>query len=200
MEKSLNKIECFILAAGMSKRMGKVNKLLKIVNNNTVINHTLTNHSESNLDNINLIVGYEKNLILEHIFKSKISIIENKDYEDGMLSSILAINENIDHNTSGILISLADMPYVSSSDINKLIEVFNENNQKIICIPEYIGKLGNPILLPVEIYKNLVDEKNKLSKDRGLKKLILEKKYNYKKVSLSEGVTIDFDTIEDFNL
>ena len=47
---------------------------------------------------------------------------------------------------------------------------------------------------------NLVNEKNKLSKDRGLKNLILEKKYNYKKVSLSEGVTIDFDTIEDFNL
>ena len=118
MEKSLNKIECFILAAGMSKRMGKVNKLLKIINNNTIINHTLTNHSESNIDNINLIVGYEKNLILEHIFKSKISIIENKDYEDGMLSSILAINENIDHNTSGILISLADMPYVSSSAVS----------------------------------------------------------------------------------
>ena len=29
MEKSLEKIDCFILAAGMSKRMGKDNKLLK---------------------------------------------------------------------------------------------------------------------------------------------------------------------------
>lgn len=200
MEKSLNKIECFILAAGMSKRMGKVNKLLKKINDNTVINHTLINHSESNIDNINLIVGYEKNLILDSIINLKFSIIENNNYEDGMLSSILAISENIDHNTSGIIISLADMPYVSSNDINKLIKVFNENNQKIICIPEYSGKLGNPILLPVEIYKSLVNEKDKLSKDKGLKKIILEKKYNYKRVSLSEGVTIDFDTEDDFSL
>lgn len=200
MEKSLNKIECFILAAGMSKRMGKVNKLLKKINDNTVINHTLINHSESNIDNINLIVGYEKNLILDSIINLKFSIIENINYEDGMLSSILAISENIDHNTSGIIISLADMPYVSSNDINKLIKVFNENNQKIICIPEYSGKLGNPLLLPVEIYKSLVNEKDKLSKDKGLKKIILEKKYNYKRVSLSEGVTIDFDTEDDFSL
>ena len=200
MEKSLNKIECFILAAGMSKRMGKVNKLLKKINDNTVINHTLINHSESNIDNINLIVGYEKNLILDSIINLKFSIIENNNYEDGMLSSILAISENIDHNTSGIIISLADMPYVSSNDINKLIKVFNENNQKIICIPEYSGKLGNPILLPVEIYKSLVNEKDKLSKDKGLKKIILEKKYNYKRVSLSEGVIIDFDTEDDFSL
>ena len=200
MEKSLNKIECFILAAGMSKRMGKVNKLLNKINDNTVINHTLINHSESNIDNINLIVGYEKNLILDSIINLKFSIIENNNYEDGMLSSILAISENIDHNTSGIIISLADMPYVSSNDINKLIKVFNENNQKIICIPEYSGKLGNPILLPVEIYKSLVNEKDKLSKDKGLKKIILEKKYNYKRVSLSEGVTIDFDTEDDFSL
>ena len=200
MEKSLNKIECFILAAGMSKRMGKVNKLLKIVNDKTIINHTLTNHSESNIDNIKLIVGYEKNLILDSIINLKFSIIENNNYEDGMLSSILAISENIDHNTSGIIISLADMPYVSSNDINKLIKVFNENNQKIICIPEYSGKLGNPLLLPVEIYKSLVNEKDKLSKDKGLKNIILEKKYNYKRVSLSEGVTIDFDTEDDFSL
>lgn len=200
MEKSLNKIECFILAAGMSKRMGKVNKLLKKINDNTVINHTLINHSESNIDNINLIVGYEKNLILDSIINLKFSIIENNNYEDGMLSSILAISENIDHNTSGIIISLADMPYVSSNDINKLIKVFNENNQKIICIPEYSGKLGNPLLLPVEIYKSLVNEKDKLSKDKGLKKIILEKKYNYKRVSLSEGVIIDFDTEDDFSL
>ena len=200
MEKSLNKIECFILAAGMSKRMGKVNKLLKKINDNTVINHTLINHSESNIDNINLIVGYEKNLILDSIINLKFSIIENNNYEDGMLSSILAISENIDHNTSGIIISLADMPYVSSNDINKLIKVFNENNQKIICIPEYSGKLGYPLLLPVEIYKSLVNEKDKLSKDKGLKKIILEKKYNYKRVSLSEGVTIDFDTEDDFSL
>ena len=116
-----------------------------------------------------------------------------------MLSSILKIDENIDDKTSGILISLADMPFVTSNDINNLIEIFNKNNQELICIPKNHGKLGNPILLPKRIYKDLTKDLSKLSQDKGLKKLILEKKYDFIEVNLSKGVTIDFDTIEDFN-
>ena len=200
MEKSINRIDCFILAAGMSKRMGSENKLLKKINNNIILNQTLINHTESKINNINLILGYQKDIILKYIDQKKISIIENNNFKSGMLSSILKINENISNKTKGILISLADMPFVTSEDINKLIKIFNENNQKIICIPENKGKLGNPLLLPKEIYRDLIKDINKLSNDKGLKKLILNKKYNYIRVSLSEGVTKDFDTIEDFNL
>ena len=200
MEKSINRIDCFILAAGMSKRMGSENKLLKKINNNIILNQTLINHTESKINNINLILGYQKDIILKYIDQKKISIIENNNFKSGMLSSILKINENISNKTKGILISLADMPFVTSEDINKLIKIFNENNQKIICIPENKGKLGNPLLLPKEIYKDLIKNMSKLSNDKGLKKLILDKKYNYIAVSLSEGVTKDFDTIEDFNL
>lgn len=199
MEKSINRIDCFILAAGMSKRMGNENKLLKKINNNTILNQTLKNHIESKIHNINLILGHQKDIILKHIEKNKIFIIENNNFKSGMLSSILKINENISEETTGILISLADMPFVTSEDINKLIEIFNENDQKIICIPENKEKLGNPLLLPKEIYKDLIKDVSKLSNDKGLKKLILDKKYNYIRVSLSEGVTKDFDTIEDFN-
>ena len=199
MEKSIKGIDCFILAAGMSRRMGKENKLLKKINNNTILNQTLMNHIESKVNSINLILGHQKDIILKYIDQNNIFIIENNNYESGMLSSILKINENISDETIGILISLADMPFVTSDDINKLIKIFNENNQKIICIPENKGKLGNPILLPKEIYKDLIKDISKLSSDKGLKKLILDKKYDYIKVSLSEGVTKDFDTLEDFN-
>src|SRR5210317_1748496 len=168
----------------MSKRMGKENKLLKKINNNTILNQTLINHIESKINNINLILGYQKDIVLKYIDQNKIFIIENNNYKNGILSSILKINENIDNETKGILISLADMPFVTSEDINKLIRIFNKNNQKIICIPENKGKLGNPILLPKEIYKDLIKDISKLSNDKGLKKLILDKKYHYIKVSL----------------
>ena len=199
MEKSINRIDCFILAAGMSKRMGNENKLLKKIDNKTILNQTLMNHIESKVNSINLILGHQKDIILKYIDQNNIFIIENNNYESGMLSSILKINENISDETIGILISLADMPFVTSDDINKLIKIFYENNQKTICIPENKGKLGNPILLPKEIYKDLIKDISKLSNDKGLKKLILDKKYDYIKVSLSEGVIKDFDTLEDFN-
>ena len=100
MEKSINRIDCFILAAGMSKRMGNENKLLKKINNNTILNQTLKNHIESKINKINLILGYQKNIILKQINQNKIFIIENNDFKSGMLSSILKINENISDETS----------------------------------------------------------------------------------------------------
>ena len=50
-------------------------------------------------------------------------------------------------------ISLADMPFVTSNDINNLIEIFNKNNQELIYAFKNDGKLGNPILLPKRITK-----------------------------------------------
>ena len=71
MEKSINRIDCFILAAGMSKRMGGENKLLKKINNNIILNQTLINHTESKINNINLILGYQKDTILKYIDQKK---------------------------------------------------------------------------------------------------------------------------------
>ena len=71
MEKSINRIDCFILAAGMSKRMGSENKLLKKINNNIILNQTLINHTESKISNINLILGYQKDIILKYIDQKK---------------------------------------------------------------------------------------------------------------------------------
>ena len=198
MEKSLNNIASFILAAGMSRRMGSENKLLKVYNNKTILNHTLKNHSESNLKNINIIVGHQKDSLLSVLENFEVSVIENNNYTSGMLSSILKINENIDDNTTGVMISLADMPLVSSIDINNIIEKFFLNSEKRICIPEYKEKLGNPMIIPVKIYKNLIKNDDLLS-DKGLKNLILDGGFDIVRVSASSGILKDFDTKEDFN-
>ena len=67
MEQSLSRIACFILAAGMSKRMGSENKLLKKYKNNIILNQTLKNHFESKLKILNIVIGYDKELSLIHI-------------------------------------------------------------------------------------------------------------------------------------
>jgi|TARA_B110000014_G_C20044717_1_gene543165 molybdenum cofactor cytidylyltransferase len=198
LEESLDRIASFILAAGMSKRMGSENKLLKKYNNNTILNQTVKNHSESKLKKINIIIGYDKEEIINALKDFDVIIIENKDFESGMLSSIKKIKNNIDDKVSGIMISLGDMPLVSKDDINHIVEKFLSNFEKKICIPVFNKKLGNPIIIPVNIYKELI-KNDKLFNDKGLKNIILENKYNIIKVNTSSGVLRDFDTEKDFN-
>ena len=198
MEQSLSRIACFILAAGMSKRMGSENKLLKKYKNNIILNQTLKNHFKSKLKILNIVIGYDKESIKKNLRDFNIQIIENLNYMSGMLSSIKEINNHVDENITGIMISLADMPLVSSEDINSIIDAFLLHNEEKICIPESKGRFGNPMIIPVGIYKKIIQNKN-LLKDKGLKSTILDGKFDIIRISTSNGVLKDFDTQEDFN-
>ena len=198
MEQSLSRIACFILAAGMSKRMGSENKLLKKYKNNIILNQTLKNHFESKLKILNIVIGYDKESIKKNLRDFNIQIIENLNYMSGMLSSVKEINNHVDENITGIMISLADMPLVSSEDINSIIDAFLLHNEEKICIPESKGRFGNPMIIPVGIYKKIIQNKN-LLKDKGLKSTILDGKFDIIRISTSNGVLKDFDTQEDFN-
>ena len=198
LEQPLNKVACFILAAGMSKRMGSENKLLKKYKNKIIINQTLKNHSESKLEKLNIIIGHDKESLNDTLKNFQIGVIENDNYMSGMLSSIKRINDYIDNEVTGIMISLADMPLVSSKDINSIIDTFLLHDEKKICIPEFNGRLGNPIIIPLEIYKKIIQNEN-LLKDKGLKSTILDGKFDIVRARSSSGVLKDFDTQKDFN-
>ncbi|MDC0474391.1 nucleotidyltransferase family protein [Hyphomicrobiales bacterium] len=198
MEQPLNKVACFILAAGMSKRMGSENKLLKKYKNKIIINQTLKNHSESKLEKLNIIIGHDKESLKDTLKNFQIGVIENDNYMNGMLSSIKRINDYIDNEVTGIMISLADMPLVSSKDINSILDTFLLHDEKKICIPEFNGRLGNPIIIPLEIYKKIIQNEN-LLKDKGLKSTILDGKFDIVRARSSSGVLKDFDTQKDFN-
>ncbi len=198
LEQPLNKVACFILAAGMSKRMGSENKLLKKYKNKIIINQTLKNHSESKLEKLNIIIGHDKESLKDTLKNFQIGVIENDNYMSGMLSSIKIINDYIDNEVTGIMISLADMPLVSSKDINSILDTFLLHDEKKICIPEFNGRLGNPIIIPLEIYKKIIQNEN-LLKDKGLKSTILDGKFDIVRARSSSGVLKDFDTQKDFN-
>ena len=198
LEQPLNKVACFILAAGMSKRMGSENKLLKKYKNKIIINQTLKNHSESKLEKLNIIIGHDKESLKDTLKNFQIGVIENDNYMSGMLSSIKRINDYIDNEVTGIMISLADMPLVSSKVINSILDTFLLHDEKKICIPEFNGRLGNPIIIPLEIYKKIIQNEN-LLKDKGLKSTILDGKFDIVRARSSSGVLKDFDTQKDFN-
>ena len=189
-------IESFILAAGASKRTGKINKLTKKYKNKPLIEHTIENYLDSNIDCNNIITGFESDKINQIALKFNLVTYYNKDFSKGILSSIKVAIHNIQRQTTGVIIGLGDMPLVKTNDLNLLIDKFISADCKKICIPESYKKIGNPIIFPVKILKMILRDIDAEDRDTGLKSII--KKYNPITVKTSNGVLKDFDNLEDY--
>ena len=82
-------ITAILLAAGESKRIPNENKLLKKFRGKPLINHILKPLIKSKVNKIIIVLGYEHIKIKKLILQSKkITLIINKNYKNGISSSI----------------------------------------------------------------------------------------------------------------
>ena len=137
-------ISAILLASGQSKRMNGENKLTKEIQGIPLIKHSVKNILFSSIDELIVVLGYQKEIIEKLIDKhEKIKFVFNKDFESGMASSIKTGLNHLSEKTEAFFICLGDMPMVNSNIYNQLIKY--KNNKKII-VPTYKGQQGNPVL------------------------------------------------------
>ena len=183
-----NKILKVILAAGLSKRFGLGNKILAKINKKTLIETILDRLIEidSNQNNIIVIGGNDYNSLKKTLKKYDVKIFYNKNYKNGLGSSVSFIFKK-KINKNGIMFIPGDMPLISKKDFKKLINTFVHKKNKIIS-PCYKKQNGNPLIIP-KIHFDLL--KN-LKKDEGARKFLPSKDFIY--VPCSYGTIFDIDT------
>ena len=197
-------ISSILLAAGCSSRMDGENKLIKEINGIPLIKHTIKNILGSSIDEIIVVLGYEKDVIKNLIEDNKkIKFVYNKDYKSGIASSIKTGIKSISNRAEAFFIILGDMPNVSQSIYNKLIKAKYNYNKKVkikykkeFIIPTFEGKNGNPILVSKYAKKKVTNVKG----DCGAKEIIELNKNKALYIPIkNKGVTVDFDYNEDFS-
>jgi len=197
-------ISSILLAAGESSRMKGENKLIKEIKGIPLINYSIKNILASSVDEIVVVTGYEsekvENIIGKH---KKIKFVYNKDFKNGISSSIKKGLNTISNKAEAFFICLGDMPNVNQNIYNKLIKSrFNYNkklrleHKKEIIIPTFDGKNGNPVLFS----KFMKDKIMLIEGDSGAKNIIELNKNKVLNVSFdNEAVILDFDIQEHFN-
>lgn len=183
-----------ILAAGASKRMGSPKQLLPF-EGSSLIQHTIKEALNSACNPIVVVLGANHELILPEIIINPIHIVVNKEWAEGMASSIRAgINAILELRPKlrSVLILLCDQPYVSTDQINKLVEASHITKKSII-ISQYEDSAGVPALFNKEHFLDLRHLKGK----EGAKKLLKDHKDCIYKVPFPLG-SIDIDTPEDY--
>ena len=122
-------ISSILLAAGLSKRMDGENKLTKKIQGIPLIKHSINNILASSIDELIVVLGYQKEIIENIVDKNKkIKFVFNKDFHSGMSSSIKIGLNHVSNNTEAFFICLGDMPMVNPGIYNQLI------NCIIICL------------------------------------------------------------------
>ena len=197
-------ISSILLAAGQSLRMKGENKLVKEIYGVPLIKYAVKNILASTIDELIIVLGHDKDLIENIIgINKKIKFAYNKDFKNGISSSIKTGLNHVSKKSDAFFISLGDMPSINQNIYNKLIKSrFNYNKKlkpkykKEIIIPTFEGKNGNPVL----ISKYAKEKMNKINGDIGAKEIIeLNKNKTLYIPVKSKGVTLDFDYLEDFS-
>ena len=188
------KIPQLLIAAGESKRMGKPKQLLKW-KNYTLIEHQIKHLLDTD-QNVWVILGAHAELITPIINKYPINISLFENWKLGMGATIAhGIKKIIKKSPeiNGILISLVDMPLISSVHLNKLIQTFSKSKNKIVVSKSKDGYLSAPVLFP-SIY---FDDLKKIKGDQGAKKIIKKNSSNLKIVD-GYDLLIDIDTKKEY--
>ena len=179
-----------ITAAGMSTRQGE-NKLLIRLCSETIIEKTINNFLNLNLDSF-IIVGYQKELIvpiLKDRFRNDIQIIENKDYEGGIASSLKAGIRAAGQDYDYFGFYNGDKPFIKVKTIEFILKYLVENKPQIL-VPIYQEQSGHPTFFSKDFVKDI----DAISGDTGGKEVI--KKYPNSVTYLpinDEGIILDMD-------
>ena len=190
-------ISAIILAAGESRRMGMQNKLLLQIDSEVLIRKFVKSVSNSLVDAVLVVVGFEAEKIKAVLHDQSVKFVENPSYEEGMTTSIQSGVKASSNESTGLMICLADMPFAETSDLNLLIQAFNDyqsTESSLIIVPVFQGKRGNPVLFS-EVFR----DKILTHKGEGCREIVRQFPHYVKEVSMeNDNLLRDIDTPEDY--
>ena len=191
-------ISAVILAAGESRRMGKQNKLLLPVGGESLLFKLVKSVCASDVGQVLVVIGYEADKIRLELKDLPLSFVYNPNFSEGMTTSIKSGVKEVSPDCDGLLICLADMPFIKTSDINKLIRAYVLNRikeKRLIVVPVFKGQQGNPVLFSSEFRNDILEHK----KGSGCRGVIMNYPESVKEIEMdNDNMLLDVDTLEDY--
>lgn len=187
-------VSAILLAAGESKRMGRLKQLLPL-GRTTMVEQAIDNLLNSKVNEVIVVLGHRAEEIMRKIATKPVKIAVNPVYHQGMSTSIIAGLKLVDDGARAVMLALADQPFIDSQTINRLIDEFCDHNRGII-IPTYQSRRGHPIIFAIK-YK---EELSSLKGDVGGRQIMEHHPDDVLEVAVaSPGINIDIDTTDDYN-
>ena len=160
-----------LLAAGSSRRMGAQNKLLLPIDNGlSMIRWIAQTYLDTNIDTLIVVTGFQHEAIRKALLGLNVEFVHNHDYQTGQASSVARGIESLSEQYDCALIGLADMPFITSDLINRLIKSHDllPKPEVRITMPIIDGRRANPVIWGRAFF----DELQAISGDEGGRQIL----------------------------
>ncbi|NMO96390.1 nucleotidyltransferase family protein [Paenibacillus lemnae] len=181
-----------VLAAGLSRRMGRPKQLLPIGGETLlryVVKKALTVPHASVA-----VVGSGESLMKQQCEDLPVVWIENRDAHDGMSTSIKAgISYAQDCSAGSVMILLGDQPGMDPGVLAGMAGAFGAGSSGMLQA-RYEGKPGHPVMFDRRFFPELL----KLEGDTGAKPLLQRHADSLQFWDVNTPVPVDLDTPEEY--
>ncbi len=185
----MKKVSGIILASGESRRFGE-NKLFYKINGKMLIEYTIENARNSLLYEKIIVFNPAVNYSVLNLNGFKIAI--NYDYKNGMSTSIAAGLRKVENNIDGVMILLGDSPLIDQNIINRMINIYSQNDAGIVSAYNS-GIPVNPAIFSSKYFNDLLNLKG----DVGGRFILRNHPEDIIRVEIDNNALLDIDTKED---
>ena len=183
-------IHVLVLAAGASRRFGSHKQLVRI-NGRPMLHSAVSRAVEIGGHSVSVVLGANAGELAPLLRHSPASVVINRDWDQGMASSIRAGVAQLSSVVDGLLVMLADQPAVSVEDLRRLVTAWRRQTDYVVAA-QYSGTSGAPAIFPAWLFRELTE----LRGDRGAGVVIQRHADRLVRVPMPSAAT-DIDTPED---
>ena len=183
-------LHVIVLAAGAATRFGAAKQLAQ-VNGRPMLHLAVMRAVEVAGQSVTVVLGAHAADITPLLRHTGASVVINRDWAEGMASSVRAGVARIPAAADGVLLMLADQPAVTADDLRRLQDTWRRQPRCRVAA-QYAGTAGVPAIFPREDFAAL----SGLRGDAGARALLKAGGERVVRVPLP-GAAIDIDTPED---
>ena len=190
-------IPAIVLAAGKSSRMGRPKAALAMADGDTFITRIVRTFTAASVGDVVVVVGHDGKAVIDAFAASELDarFVDNPDYEQGQLSSLLAGLRVVDRpGVVAALVTLVDVPLVSAATVRAVVDRYRQTHAPIVR-PVRGAEHGHPVLID----RSLFDALRRADPSVGAKAVIRANASAAGDVAVDDaGAFADADTPEDY--
>ena len=178
-----------ILAAGASSRLGEPKQLVKL-GGRPALHRVISSASQIAGQDVTVVLGAKAKEMTHLLNRTSASWVVNREWEQGLSSSIRAGLAALPAGCEAVLVLLGDQIAVTAEDLRRLIDAW-KTNKDAIAASVYDGRTGVPAIFPHAYFSELAE----LRGDTGAR-AILERNRDWLTRVTMPSAAIDLDTPE----